>query len=191
MLVSVRWSVGSLVHCALLELIPWMRKGATFVFNTTQCKYLSLFSHKINGPTFLGLVLVLFEDMQRRFVEIFLAGWIGLYMSFSSRTSVSTLNSCCFVYRFVCYAIYLKKRIVAHEMGHAIGFFHEQSRPDRDRFVDIVEENILAPNLFNFDKLPVSRIDSKAVPYDLRSVMHYGARVRDISHVCNKVKKIL
>ena len=62
-------------------------------------------------------------------------------------------------------------------MGHAIGFFHEQSRPDRDRFVDIVEENILAPNLFNFDKLPRSRIDSKAVPYDLRSVMHYGARV--------------
>ena len=68
-------------------------------------------------------------------------------------------------------------------MGHAIGFFHEQSRPDRDRFVDIVEENILAPNLFNFDQLPESRINSMDVPYDLRSVMHYGARVRIVSCV--------
>lgn len=63
-------------------------------------------------------------------------------------------------------------------MGHAIGFNHEQSRNDRDRFVRIRTENIPQPVLFNFQKLPTNQVTNLGVPYDYRSVMHYGARVR-------------
>ena len=60
---------------------------------------------------------------------------------------------------------------VQHEMMHALGFYHEQSRPDRDNYVTINTENILEGNEHNFQK--AAGIDSLGTAYDYNSVMHY------------------
>lgn len=56
-----------------------------------------------------------------------------------------------------------------HELGHALGLNHEQSRRDRDQYVTLRMENVATDQQDNF------RIGSNDVgPYDFDSVMHYG-----------------
>ena len=66
--------------------------------------------------------------------------------------------------------------VIVHEIGHAVGFFHEQSRPDRDQYVEIVWKNIRKKNHSNFKKRRRRKVDSHGVGYDYSSVMHYGRR---------------
>jgi len=69
----------------------------------------------------------------------------------------------------------LKQRgTILHNLGHVIGFFHEHNRPDRDNFIEIQWENIMEDLHDQFDKIPVSDVDSLGVPYDLGSIMHYS-----------------
>jgi astacin len=58
-----------------------------------------------------------------------------------------------------------------HEIGHAVGLWHEQSRIDRDDHVTILYENIIASTIFNFDKHISDGEDIGA--YDYASIMHY------------------
>jgi len=59
-----------------------------------------------------------------------------------------------------------------HEIGHSLGFHHEQSRPDRDNYLNILWNNIHSGMRYNFDK--GHNIDSRGTPYDYFSVMHYS-----------------
>lgn len=43
---------------------------------------------------------------------------------------------------------------IAHELMHALGFVHEQNRSDRDRYVEVLEQNIDEKFKYNFEKLP-------------------------------------
>ncbi|KAK2709886.1 hypothetical protein QYM36_013537 [Artemia franciscana] len=61
-----------------------------------------------------------------------------------------------------------------HELMHAIGFHHEQTRWDRDDYVTIFEENIDPDMFYNFDKYDEAYITAYGQPYDWGSVMHYS-----------------
>ncbi|KAF4532823.1 hypothetical protein B566_EDAN002674, partial [Ephemera danica] len=64
--------------------------------------------------------------------------------------------------------------IVVHELGHVVGFWHEHTRPDRDAHVQIVRENIMTGQEYNFNKLTEEEVNSLGLPYDYDSIMHYA-----------------
>jgi len=63
--------------------------------------------------------------------------------------------------------------IIQHELLHVLGFYHEQSRPDRDDYVSIQWGNIIAGTENNFAKYGEVDIDTLKTSYDYGSVMHY------------------
>ncbi len=71
--------------------------------------------------------------------------------------------------------------IMAHELAHALGFWHEQSRPDRNSYVQINTSNIQTGLGHNFDIRTAADVYPIQVyglnddqTYDFDSVMHYG-----------------
>lgn len=61
---------------------------------------------------------------------------------------------------------------VVHEIGHAVGLLHEQSRADRDAYVVVNYDNILQGRRSQFD--PDQQDRDYGAHYDYQSVMHYS-----------------
>jgi len=60
---------------------------------------------------------------------------------------------------------------IAHELGHAIGLYHEQSRADRDYYIRIYYENLDRRWQDAYDMAGTAGAD--VGPYDYGSIMHY------------------
>jgi len=66
-----------------------------------------------------------------------------------------------------------------HEFMHALGFGHEQTRPDRDEFVTVFFENISKGARFNYAKHETP--GNMLSPYDPLSITHYGTKAFSIN----------
>lgn len=66
------------------------------------------------------------------------------------------------------------KGTAIHEIMHALGFYHEQSRLDRDSYIRIMWNNIPRAMWFNFQKYRQGAATTHNEPYDKKSLMHYG-----------------
>uniref|UniRef100_A0A3B4ZBH7 Meprin A subunit n=1 Tax=Stegastes partitus TaxID=144197 RepID=A0A3B4ZBH7_9TELE len=63
---------------------------------------------------------------------------------------------------------------IEHEFLHALGFWHEQSRSDRDDYVNIMWDRISEGKEHNFATYDDTTSSSLGVPYDYGSMMHYS-----------------
>ncbi|XP_055087525.1 astacin-like metalloendopeptidase [Periophthalmus magnuspinnatus] len=61
---------------------------------------------------------------------------------------------------------------IVHELLHALGFYHEHTRMDRDSYINIIKNNIIKGTEQNFVK---RHGDTLNVPYDTASILHYGS----------------
>ncbi|CAB3402044.1 unnamed protein product [Caenorhabditis bovis] len=92
--------------------------------------------------------------------------------------------------------------VVAHETGHALGFWHTHQRPDRDRHISINWKNVMEEATASFmpfrsmlQAFGIRQVSPRRVPYDYGSLMHYHAvahavKVSDFTIVPKELKYV-
>ncbi|KAK5980210.1 Metalloendopeptidase [Trichostrongylus colubriformis] len=72
------------------------------------------------------------------------------------------------------YATCMETEIVLHELMHVIGLWHEHMRYDRDAYINVIWKNIPRQYWSQFEKISSRESTTYDIPYDYKSVMHYG-----------------
>lgn len=76
---------------------------------------------------------------------------------------------------FSCSTLSFQIGTIVHEIGHALGFFHGQSRSDRDQWVTYMASNVKPGFEYAFVKETTTTNNNYGQIYDYGSVMHYRA----------------
>ncbi|CAH1782200.1 unnamed protein product, partial [Owenia fusiformis] len=72
--------------------------------------------------------------------------------------------------------------VIVHEVGHALGFYHTQTRPDRDSYVILYNNNIQTSKFeANYAKDTWDNFILYNLEYDYASVMHYSPQTFSIT----------
>lgn len=107
------------------------------------------------------------------------------------------LNSC-----LLFIIIFLKEYVVAHETGHALGYWHTHQRPDREKFISINWRNVMEEATASFmhyrnmlQAFGIRQVSNRRSPYDYGSLMHYHAvahavKVSDFTIVPKELKYV-
>ncbi|CDZ76172.1 Flavastacin precursor [Legionella massiliensis] len=148
-----RWENGQ-IPFEISEDLPWQNKLAVFQAllqwqNSSNVKFIELNSKN----RLLYEDYIVFVPAQGRTCSSYV-GRLGGRQVINLAKRCNTMNT-------------------VHEIGHALGLWHEQSRGDRESFVRIAWENIDESNKHNFDQ---KLSDGKDYgDYDYQSIMHYSA----------------
>ncbi|KAI1290227.1 Zinc metalloproteinase nas-4 [Halotydeus destructor] len=79
--------------------------------------------------------------------------------------------------------------VSAHETMHALGIFHEQSRPDRDNFITINWNNVAGDAGINFDKANAHEVTLPRT-FDFKSIMLYDPYIFSSNGRATMVSKV-
>jgi len=63
----------------------------------------------------------------------------------------------------------MTRKHILHELGHTLGLYHEMARHDRDEYLNVYPENMVAHKV----KKRMDKHGVMASPYDYLSIMHY------------------
>ncbi|GMT02862.1 hypothetical protein PENTCL1PPCAC_25036, partial [Pristionchus entomophagus] len=104
-----------------------------------------------------------FSETQTRRINVFEGQGCYSYVGSIGRTQELSLGQGCDSFG-----------TAAHEFGHALGFFHAQSRFDRDNAITLIPGNVQNGWLDQFNKETERTNNNFGLPYDYGSVMQYA-----------------
>ncbi|CAL8147153.1 unnamed protein product [Orchesella dallaii] len=106
------------------------------------------------------------EDYEGTYLHVMKTGegcWSYTGKVFEGAQNISLDNGC------------MSVGTIMHEMIHALGFRHEQCRPDRDDYITIYLQNVIPGKEHNFKKYSYQEVTTYNVTYDTKSLMHYDS----------------